>query len=74
MEEIGFYGHPMAFLAPSVYGQPQGLMIHFQSYINKMTFILSVDEEIIPDPNRLCDDLEESLKFIKDVVIARGLV
>ena len=23
MEEIGFYGHPMAFLAPSVYGQPQ---------------------------------------------------
>ncbi|XP_034709434.1 O-acyltransferase WSD1-like isoform X3 [Vitis riparia] len=74
MEEIGFYGHPMAFLAPSVYGQPQGLMIHFQSYINKMTFVLSVDEEIIPDPNQLCDDLEESLKFIKDAVIARGLV
>ncbi|KAJ9681199.1 hypothetical protein PVL29_020193 [Vitis rotundifolia] len=74
MEEIGFYGHPMAFLAPSVYGQPHGLMIHFQSYINKMTFVLSVDEEIIPDPNRLCDDLEESLKFIKDAVIARGLV
>ncbi|RVW95365.1 O-acyltransferase WSD1 [Vitis vinifera] len=74
MEEIGFYGHPMAFLAPSVYGQPQGLMIHFQSYINKMTFVLSVDEEIIPDPTRLCDDLEESLKFIKDAVIARGLV
>ena len=49
-------------------------MIHFQSYINKMTFILSVDEEIIPDPNQLCDDLEESLKFIKDAVIARDLV
>ncbi|XP_034709435.1 O-acyltransferase WSD1-like isoform X4 [Vitis riparia] len=74
MEEIGFYGHPMAFLAPSIYGQAQGLMIHFQSYINKMTFVLSVDEEIIPDPNQLCDDLEESLKFIKDAVIARGLV
>lgn len=22
LEEIGFYGHPMAFLAPSSYGQP----------------------------------------------------
>ena len=49
-------------------------MIDFQSYINKMTFVLSVDEEIIPDPQRLCDDLEESLKFIKDVVITRGFV
>ena len=39
-------------------------MIDFQSYINKMIFVLSVDEEIIPDPHQLCDDLEESLKFM----------
>ena len=23
LEEISFYGHPMAYLAPSVYGHPQ---------------------------------------------------
>ncbi|KAK2993873.1 hypothetical protein RJ640_003985, partial [Escallonia rubra] len=73
-EEIGFYGHPMAFLAPSSYGQPHALMINFQSYINKMTVVLSADESIIPDPHQLCDDLEESLKLIKDAVIRKGLV
>ncbi|XP_034709429.1 O-acyltransferase WSD1-like isoform X2 [Vitis riparia] len=74
IEEIGFYGHPLAFIAPSCYGQPHGLMVHFQSYTNKMTFILSVDEATIPDPHQLCDDIEESLKLMKDAVIARGIV
>ena len=34
MEEIGFYGHPMAFLAPSVYGQPQ-VSIYIYGYLIK---------------------------------------
>jgi len=49
-------------------------MIHVVSYANKMNIILSVDEEIVPDPHQLCDDLEESLKLIKDAVIYKGLV
>ncbi|PSS24223.1 O-acyltransferase [Actinidia chinensis var. chinensis] len=73
VEEITFYGHPMAFIAPSSYGQPHGLMINFQSYTNKMTIVLSVDDGTVPDPHQLCDDLEESLKLIKDAVQARGL-
>ncbi|OIT34753.1 o-acyltransferase wsd1 [Nicotiana attenuata] len=72
-EEIGFYGHPMAYLAPSSYGQPHALMINFQSYINKMTIVLSVDESVIPDPYQLLDDFEQSLKLIKDAVVERGL-
>jgi hypothetical protein len=52
----------------------QALMIHVVSYANKMNIILSVDEEIVPDPHQLCDDLEESLKLIKDAVIYKGLV
>ncbi|XVE73712.1 hypothetical protein DITRI_Ditri11bG0140600 [Diplodiscus trichospermus] len=68
-----FYGHPMAFLAPSSYGQPHALMINFQSYIDKMTIVLSVDEGTIPNPHQLCDDMVESLKLIKDAVLARGL-
>ncbi|RVX09841.1 O-acyltransferase WSD1 [Vitis vinifera] len=86
IEEIGFYGQ--AFIAPSCCGQAtpcnlnkhnncvlvSGLIVHFLSYTNKMTFILSVDEAIIPDPHQLCDDIEETLKLMKDVVIARGIV
>lgn len=52
----------------------QGLMINFQSYVNKMTIVLSVDEATIPDSHQLCDDIVESLSLIKDAVLSRGLV
>jgi hypothetical protein len=49
-------------------------MINFQSYVNKMTIVLSIDESIIPDAYQLCDDIVDSLKLIKDAVIAKGLI
>ncbi|XP_038684088.1 O-acyltransferase WSD1-like isoform X2 [Tripterygium wilfordii] len=73
VEEISFYGHPMAYLAPSVYGHPHALTMHFQSYTDKMTIVLAVDPEVIPDPYGLLDDLEESLAAMKDAVVQRGL-
>ncbi|CAO2835476.1 unnamed protein product [Amaranthus hypochondriacus] len=73
MEEISFYGHPLAFLAPSSYGQPCPVMINFQSYTNKMTIVLAVDEQAVPDPHQLCEDIADSLKLVKDAVIAKGL-
>lgn len=48
-------------------------MINFQSYIDKMTMILSADENVILDPHKLLNDLEQSLKIIKDAVVERGL-
>ncbi|MFS7932080.1 putative transferase [Helianthus anomalus] len=72
-EEIGFYGHALDFIAPSCYGHPHGLMINFQSCVNKMTIVLSVDENTIPDPHRLLDDFEASLKLIKETVYAKSL-
>lgn len=48
-------------------------MVNFQSYINKMTIVLSVDENVFPDPYKLCDDIAESLKLVKDAVVKRGL-
>ncbi|KAK2453115.1 O-acyltransferase (WSD1) family protein [Trifolium repens] len=71
VEEISFYGHPVAYIAPSVYGHPHALTIHFQSYANQMTISLAVDPTIIPDPYLLCDDLEESLKLICDNVVKK---
>nr|AAZ08051.1 wax synthase [Petunia x hybrida] len=73
-EEIGFCGHPISYLAPSIYGQPSALMINFQSYIDKMIIVVAVDEGAIPDPQQLLDDFENSLHLIKEAVLERGLV
>ncbi|KAK4273895.1 hypothetical protein QN277_017202 [Acacia crassicarpa] len=68
VEEISFCGHPVTFLAPTVYGHPHALTIHFLSYVNKMTISVAVEPSLIPDPHLLCDDLEASLKQITTVV------
>ncbi|XWS37980.1 hypothetical protein CRYUN_Cryun19dG0091000 [Craigia yunnanensis] len=72
VEEISFFGHPIAYIAPTVYGHPQALTIHFQSYINKMSIVVAVDPNLIPDPHLLCDDLEESLKIFKHAVLTNN--
>ncbi|KAK4364175.1 hypothetical protein RND71_015533 [Anisodus tanguticus] len=68
-EEIGFCGNPITYFAPSAYGQPSACMIHFQSYTDKMILVVSVDETVIPDPQQLLDDFEDSLNLIKDAVV-----
>ncbi|KAJ0885441.1 putative transferase [Helianthus annuus] len=70
-QEITFYGHDLTYIAPSCYGQPNALMIHILTYMDKMMFVISADEETIPDPHRLCDDLEESLNLIKTTALLR---
>ncbi|KAJ6348726.1 hypothetical protein OIU77_006327 [Salix suchowensis] len=72
-EEITCFGYQVVYIAPTCYGQPNALLIHVLSYANTMNIVLSVDEEIVPDPHQLCDDLEESLKLIKDAVIDKGI-
>ncbi|XP_068666415.1 wax ester synthase/diacylglycerol acyltransferase 11-like [Aristolochia californica] len=70
-EELSFAGHPMTFLAPSVYGHPHALTVHFQSYMDKVKMVLAVDEEAIPDPRQLLEDAADSLRLIKDAVLSR---
>ncbi|XP_010666825.2 wax ester synthase/diacylglycerol acyltransferase 11 isoform X1 [Beta vulgaris subsp. vulgaris] len=74
VEDVAFYGLPLAFVAPSSYGQPHAVLINFQSYSDKMTIVLAVDEYTVPDPHQLCDDIVDSLKLIKDAVIKQGIV
>ncbi|XP_020579045.1 O-acyltransferase WSD1-like [Phalaenopsis equestris] len=68
-EEVGFCGVPLVYIAPSVYGHPQALTVHFQSYINKMKAVLSVDELVIPNPHELLDDISYSLQLIRNAVM-----
>ncbi|KAL6541510.1 hypothetical protein OROGR_010996 [Orobanche gracilis] len=73
-EEINVFGHPLAYIAPSVFGFPQGLVIHYQSYADKLVIAMSADEKLIPNPHQLCDDLVKSFENIKDAVIKKGNV
>ncbi|XP_031495049.1 wax ester synthase/diacylglycerol acyltransferase 11-like [Nymphaea colorata] len=65
-EEVEFFGNPIVYIAPTVYGHPHALTIHFQSYVNKVKLVISVDEESVPDPRQLCIDIEECLAKIKN--------
>ncbi|KAG2275375.1 hypothetical protein Bca52824_057930 [Brassica carinata] len=71
-EEISLHGHPIAYIAPSVYGHAQALLIHFQSYADKMVISIAVDPTIIPDSHKLCDAMEESLKSMKIALLGKG--
>ncbi|KAI3709329.1 hypothetical protein L2E82_39089 [Cichorium intybus] len=73
-QRICFLGQEVTYVAPSLYGIPSALMIHVVSYVDKVTFILSADEETIPDPQKLCDDLQQSLQHIKCSVLAKPCV
>ncbi|KAL8049465.1 hypothetical protein ABFX02_06G022200 [Erythranthe guttata] len=73
-EEIKLFGHPLSYISPTVSGFPLSLVIHYQSYGNKLIIALAADEKLIPNPHQLCDDLQNSLQDIKQTVIKRGLV
>ncbi|XP_051180745.1 wax ester synthase/diacylglycerol acyltransferase 11 isoform X1 [Lolium perenne] len=65
-EQTNWCGHPVVFIAPSVYGVPQALIMHYQSYGSTIKVILSVDKEIFPDYSQLLDDFAVSFRCIKD--------
>ncbi|CAA0812992.1 O-acyltransferase (WSD1-like) family protein [Striga hermonthica] len=72
-EEINVFGHPLAYIAPSVFGYPQGLVIHYQSYADRLVIVLAADEALYPNPRQLCDDLVRSFETMKEAVKEKGL-
>ncbi|KAF8118168.1 hypothetical protein N665_0006s0161 [Sinapis alba] len=73
MDEISFRGNPIAYITLSSYGHSQALLVHYISYAGKMIISLAVDPTIIPDPHKICDDMEESLKSMKAALSEKGL-
>ncbi|CAA7055342.1 unnamed protein product [Microthlaspi erraticum] len=52
----------------------QALTIHFLSYAGKMIISIGVDSTAIPNPHKLCDEMEDSLKAMKATLLERGLL
>ncbi|KAH6784062.1 hypothetical protein C2S52_009021 [Perilla frutescens var. hirtella] len=73
-EEVNLFGHHLSYIAPSVYGFPQSMVVHYQSYGDKLVISIGADGKLIPNPHQLCDDFIRSLQNIKEAVIERGLV
>uniref|UniRef100_A0A6B9MRS2 WSD1 n=1 Tax=Stipa capillacea TaxID=665497 RepID=A0A6B9MRS2_9POAL len=70
-EQVVFYGHPIVYIAPSVYGHPHALTMHYQSYMNIIKLVLAVDEAQFPDAHELLDDFAESLRLIREATSAK---
>ncbi|KAH6784061.1 hypothetical protein C2S52_009020 [Perilla frutescens var. hirtella] len=68
-EEVNLFGHHLSYIAPSVYGFPQSLVVHHQSYADRLIISIGADEKLIPNPYQLCDDLVKSLQNIKEAVM-----
>ncbi|KAF3326611.1 O-acyltransferase WSD1 [Carex littledalei] len=66
LEQICFCGHPIVYIAPSVYGHPHALTLHYQSYMNTMKVVMAVDDSVISDSHQLLDDFVESLSIIRN--------
>ncbi|KAJ1284794.1 hypothetical protein BS78_03G232500 [Paspalum vaginatum] len=64
-EQVLFCGNPIVYIAPGTYGHPHALTIHYQSYMNTVKLVLSVDEARFPDCHQLLDDFAESLRLIR---------
>ncbi|KAL3630690.1 hypothetical protein CASFOL_023674 [Castilleja foliolosa] len=73
-KEIAPFGHPLCYIAPTLTGFPQALVVHFQSYADKFIISIAADEKLIPNPHKLCDDIVKSLEDVKDSLIKRGFI
>ncbi|GAB2221909.1 hypothetical protein Droror1_Dr00013104 [Drosera rotundifolia] len=73
-EEVNFCGHRIAYICGSARtagGYPPGLVIHYTSYMNKMSVAVCANQDLIPDPHKILDEVEESLKLMKNAVLQR---
>ncbi|KAM3197587.1 hypothetical protein ACQJBY_072950 [Aegilops geniculata] len=73
VEHMTLCGHPVAFMAPSIYGQPQALTVHYHNYGSDIKVVLAIDEAHFPDCHRLLDDFSESIRIIKNAAALKTL-
>ncbi|XP_037410880.1 O-acyltransferase WSD1-like [Triticum dicoccoides] len=72
-EHMTLCGHPIAFMAPSIYGQPQALTVHYHNYGSDMKVVLAVDDEQFQDCHQLLGDFVESIRIMKNAAALKML-
>uniref|UniRef100_A0A0D6R6X2 Uncharacterized protein n=1 Tax=Araucaria cunninghamii TaxID=56994 RepID=A0A0D6R6X2_ARACU len=68
VEEVEIFSHPIVHIIPTVVGHPQALTMHFQSYMGKMTLVVSAATDVIPDPKQLCLDCLDAFHSMKQAL------
>lgn len=74
VDEVEFFGHPIVHLIPTVSGHPHALTIHFQSYMGRVSLVVTAASEVIRDPKQLCIDCVEAFHGMKQAAIASNRI
>nr|BAJ93623.1 predicted protein [Hordeum vulgare subsp. vulgare] len=73
VEHMTLCGHPVAFMAPSIYGPPQALTVHYHNYGSDIKIVLAVDDTQFPDCHHLLDGFAEAIRIIKNAAALKTL-
>nr|CDM80267.1 unnamed protein product [Triticum aestivum] len=73
VEHMVLCGHPVAFMAPSIYGPPQALTVHYHNYGSDIKVVLAVDDAQFPDCHQLLDGFAEAIRIIKNAAALKTL-
>ncbi|CAD6237418.1 unnamed protein product [Miscanthus lutarioriparius] len=68
----GMFAHTTLSFSNMIGPTEQALTVHYQSYMNSVKLVLSVDETQFPDSHRLLDDFAESLRLIRKAASCSG--
>ncbi|XP_048561256.1 wax ester synthase/diacylglycerol acyltransferase 11-like isoform X1 [Triticum urartu] len=73
VEHMALCGHPVVFMAPSIYGPPQALTVHYHNYGSDIKVVLAVDDAQFPDCHQLLDGFAEAIRIIKNAAALKTL-
>ncbi|XP_057821600.2 wax ester synthase/diacylglycerol acyltransferase 11 isoform X4 [Cryptomeria japonica] len=62
MEEIQLSDNPITHIIPTVHINYSSIVIHFMSYAGKGKLVALVSEDVIPNPQQLCEDCADALQ------------
>ncbi|KAG0583745.1 hypothetical protein KC19_3G159800 [Ceratodon purpureus] len=70
-EPITFSGNPIVQMFPAVTRIPQGVSVFLQSYMGKASLVVMSAEDIVPDPEVLCEYCVASLQEMLESAVAK---
>ncbi|GLJ14171.1 hypothetical protein SUGI_0227460 [Cryptomeria japonica] len=66
VEQIELSDNPITHIIPTAHVNYHSIVIHFMSYAGKGKLVALVSEDVIPDPQQLCEDCADALQVMKE--------